>query len=92
MTVRNSAIAGRCLDISEEGMKVECIQSIPPDSHGTVTMTHPAWTLELNMRVAHANSSYVGLMFVYKSDRERTMVARFVASLDQVRSTMRLLR
>lgn len=91
MTLRNSTIAGRCIDISEEGMRVECPRPDLLYSHGTVTMTHPAWTQELNMRVAYTNSTHAGLVFVYRSQRERTMVAQVVASLGHMvcRRTLR---
>ncbi|KAA6464411.1 PilZ domain-containing protein [Acidobacteria bacterium AB60] len=88
MTFWRSDISGRCVDISEEGMKVECPQIDSAHSRGTVTVIHPAWTVEIAVQIAYSTPIHTGLKFIYRSDHERSMVARFVASLGYAVCTM----
>ena len=81
LTAENSTRIGRCRDISNEGMRLELRQPLPPDACGTVSMTFRNETLELNVRVAHAGATQHGMKFIYTSDSERNAVARLVASL-----------
>jgi hypothetical protein len=81
MTLWKSVISGQCVDISEDGMRVECPQVDSLRPRGTVSVIHPQWTLEIDVQVAYSTSTHTGLKFVYRSDRERKMVERFVASL-----------
>jgi hypothetical protein len=73
--------AGRCREISTEGMKVEVRQPLSPDSCGTVQISYQGVALELTVRVAHSSSSHDGVKFVYESDEQRDDVIRLVELL-----------
>jgi PilZ domain-containing protein len=81
MTLRNAVISGQCVDISEDGMRVECPRLDGHLCRGSVTVMHPKWSLEVDVQVAYSTPTHTGLKFLYHSERERNMVARFVASL-----------
>jgi hypothetical protein len=80
-TVHNATLTGRCREISQEGMKLELRQPLPTDSRGMISMSYQDGTLEVKVRVAHAGAKYDGLEFIYESERERSAMARFIASL-----------
>ena len=81
LTLQNSTLIGRCKEISKEGMRLELRQPPPTNSVGTVSISHQGRTLQLKVRVAHAGATYGGLVFMYESEKERSSVAHFVASL-----------
>jgi hypothetical protein len=81
LTADNSTHVARCRDISREGMRLELPQSLPPDARGTVSMTYRDQTLELNVCVAHAAETQLGMKFLYTSDSQRNAVAHLLASL-----------
>jgi hypothetical protein len=74
-------VRGRCKDISREGMRLEFWQPLPPNASGIVSLSYQNQTLEFNVRVAHAGPTHGGMEFVYKSESERSAVARLIASL-----------
>jgi hypothetical protein len=80
-TAHDAATAGRCTEISKEGMRVEFEEPLPPNSRGKVAMSYQDGSLELNVRVAHAGTTHSGLKFICESDEERDAVASLVASL-----------
>jgi hypothetical protein len=46
-----------------------------------VYIRHQDGLLELDARVAHAGETHGGMVFLYKSDRERAAVAELIAVL-----------
>lgn len=80
LAVEQSTLPGRCRDISQEGMRLELSQPLPPDACGTVFLSYRDQPLELSVRVAHTGSAHDGVEFIYKSQLEREAVARLVAS------------
>lgn len=88
MTLARSSLRGQCVDINEEGMRVECPQLDFANARGTVTVVHPQWTSEVEVQVAYTTSTHFGLRFLYRAERERRMVARFVESLGYIVSSM----
>ena len=77
-TIDKSSRTGRCIEISKEGITLlDSGQPLPPDSSGTVTITHQGRPLELSMRVVHPG----GMEFLYKSEEERRAVDHLIASL-----------
>jgi hypothetical protein len=81
LTVENSAMAGRCREISRDGMIFELGQPVLLNTFGTVAITFHDRTIELKARVAHVDGLRAGLEFIYAGDSERTTVAQLVASL-----------
>ena len=80
-TIEQSTLAGRCKDISMEGMRLELSQPLPADACGTVVLSYQDRPLPLSVRVAHVGESYDGMEFIYRSEGEREAVARLIASL-----------
>jgi len=81
LAVEESILAGRCKNISEEGMKLELSRPLPLNARGTVMLICQDRPLELNIRVAYSGKTHDGVEFLYNSDSERIAVAHFVASL-----------
>jgi hypothetical protein len=84
--VQNLMLAGRCTEISVEGMRLEFQEPLPPNSRGTVFMNYQGNTVELKVRIAYAGEMHTGLEFIYESDQERSEVADLVASLAVLQS------
>jgi hypothetical protein len=80
-TVQGSTIAGRCKEISKEGMKVQLQQSVSADTCGTIRLTYLDLSIELPVCVAHAEAGLKGLKFLFESDKDRAAVERLVALL-----------
>lgn len=85
-----STLQGRCRDISQDGMGLQLQQWLPPDTSGTVSLSHQGRRLQLGVRVAYSGESHEGLQFIYKSDRERAEVGRLIASLSSTSRPSRL--
>jgi len=79
-------VSARCREISKDGMTLELLQPLPPNSLGTVSVSYKDWTIGLQARVAHVGATQCGLEFIYESEAERKVVAHFVASLASVQS------
>jgi hypothetical protein len=71
----------RCIEISNEGMKLELYEPFPLNVRGIVSIRRPDGLLELEARVAHVSETYGGMVFAYRSDRERNAVAQLIAAL-----------
>ena len=80
-TERNTTLAGRCTEISKEGLKLELGKPPQCDSCGMVSMCHQGRTLEFCARVVHVGAKDCGLEFIYASDAEQVEVANLVESL-----------
>jgi hypothetical protein len=81
-TVQGSAIAGRCKEISKEGMKVQLQQQVTTGTCGTVQLSYQELSLELAVCVAHAETGGLkGLKFLFESEKDRAAVERLVALL-----------
>jgi hypothetical protein len=80
-TVEQSTVPGRCRNISQEGMRLELRQPLPPDARGTVILSCQDHSLELSVRVTNSGKIHEGVEFIYNSDSERDAVAHLVASL-----------
>jgi hypothetical protein len=78
LTIEDSTLAGRCTEISKEGMRLEVGQALESNALGTVSMNYLGQTLEFRVRVAHVGPANSGLEFIYSSDAERTAMAHIV--------------
>jgi hypothetical protein len=74
-------VAGRCVDISTQGMRLELSRPVAPGSCGTVSLRYQNQTIELNARVTHTGSAHSGLEFLCHSAAEQSAVAHLVALL-----------
>jgi hypothetical protein len=81
LTIHNLTVAGRCREISKEGLKLELRQPLPRDCRGTITLSYRDQTVEVSVRIAHVGARHGGLEFLYESDGERVAVAHLIASL-----------
>ena len=80
-TERNIALAGRCTEISKEGLKVKLGEPLHSNSSGTLFISFPGRTLEFRVRVVHVGATYCGLEFIYSSEAEQIELAHLVESL-----------
>jgi hypothetical protein len=85
-TVKTLTLGARCIEISNEGMKLELQEPFPPNAQGTVSILLPEGLLQLDARVAHAGETHGGIVFLYKSDRERIAVAELIGVLSAFRN------
>jgi hypothetical protein len=81
LTVEDATIAGRCKEISTEGMRLELYEPVAPNSMGMVTMNFESLSVELPARVTHTEPHSAGLKFIYKSERQRKDLERLVTLL-----------
>lgn len=77
----NIDCAGKCMDISKQGMRIEVSQPLLLNACGKVSIRYQDRTLEFNMRVVHVEEMSCGLEFLYESIEEQNEVAHLVASL-----------
>jgi hypothetical protein len=77
----HTSCAGKCIDISKQGMRIEASQSLLLNACGKVSIRYQDRTLEFNMRVVHVEETSCGLEFLYESNEEQNEVAHLVASL-----------
>jgi hypothetical protein len=75
----HGSIAGRCREISKEGMRVELEEPVAAETCGTVNIEYRELSLAIRCCVAHAGSGYDGLKFQFESERDRSAVERLVA-------------
>jgi hypothetical protein len=81
LTLRDSNVAGRCKEISKEGMRVELHQPVLPETPGVVTIHYKDLSFDLRVVVAHAGAGYDGLKFLFESENDRSKVERLVELL-----------
>jgi hypothetical protein len=80
-TERSRTRAGRCTEISKEGLKLEMEEPLESNSCGKVFMCYQGRALEFRARVVHVGAKYCGLEFIYSSAMEQDSVAQLVESL-----------
>ena len=76
--VKDTTIAGRCREISKEGMKLELREPVARDSSGKVSMKFQGRKLEFSVRVVHSDLTNCGVEFLYASESEQIAVAQLV--------------
>jgi hypothetical protein len=81
LTFHEATQAGRCTEISTEGMKIEVQEPLCPDTSGVVHIAYQDVTLDVTVRVAHSSASHDGVRFVYESDEQRDELTRLVEIL-----------
>ena len=81
LTLDGAVIAGRCKEISIDGMQLELRRPLPSDFSGTVALAWHNVHLELRVRLAHTGSRQDALRFLFESEKERAAVADLVARL-----------
>jgi hypothetical protein len=80
-TVQATTLMARCVEISNEGMRLELYEPFPLNARGIVSIRHPDGLLELEARVAHVTDTHGGMVFIYRTDRERSAVAELIAGV-----------
>jgi hypothetical protein len=81
LSLEESTLFGRGIEISTEGMKLDVSGPLAVDTPGAVHVTFQSVSIDLPVRVAHCGSGCDGVQFVYGSDEERDEVIRFIALL-----------
>jgi hypothetical protein len=81
LALDETTIAGRCTEISTDGMQLELRRALPPDFCGVVCLSWQNVYLELQVRLAHTGSRQDALRFIFNSEKERAAVVDLVARL-----------
>jgi hypothetical protein len=81
LAIENSTHAGRCKEISVDGMRLELAERVSANTVGTVTMSFGSLTVELGTRIMHTEPNCAGLKFIYANERQRKDVERLVTLL-----------
>lgn len=81
MTLPNSTIPGRCIEISREGMRVEFLHPISSGVCGSLSLQYRDISLQLRVRVARTASNSEGLEILFESDRDRKAMEHLIALL-----------
>lgn len=76
-----STHAGRCREISLDGMKIEFSEPIVPGVHGFVDLSFEGLSLTLPVRVARCEPDFTAVQFVCESKEQNDAVARLIAFL-----------
>jgi len=77
----DAVVAGRCREISTEGMRLELRRPLPPGFSGVVSLAWRNLHIELRVRLAHSGAGQDALRFVFDSDTERAAIAELVTRL-----------
>jgi hypothetical protein len=77
----DAVVAGRCREISTEGMRLELRRPLPAGFRGVVSLSWQNIHLELRVRLAHSGAGQDALRFVFDSDTERAAMAELVTRL-----------
>ena len=79
LILEGTSIAGRCREISSDGMKVEFLQPVLRNCCGTLRIGRGDSSLEVRARVARTGRDNDGVKFLFESERERRALQRLVA-------------
>ncbi len=79
LTLADSTLFGRCVEISTEGMKLSLPEPLSVDAPGAGRVGFENVSLDLPVRIAHCGAGWDGVQFVYGSDAERDEVIGFIA-------------
>ena len=74
-------VIGRCIDISEAGMRGVFRQPMPVGTMGLLTLNHAPWRTEVNARVAYFSSDQMVLRFVSSHSYEQVKLRQFMQAL-----------
>jgi hypothetical protein len=77
----NQTLAGRCNDVSDEGIRATLDGSTEVGCSGILILRHPACVLEVEAQAAYVDKCQVGLAFLFRSPWERAMTVDFIASV-----------
>jgi hypothetical protein len=81
LSTANETLAGRCLNISTNGIRLDLAPAVLPGEYGTVALRHQDQTIQLKVRVAHTGHEHSGLEFLFDSAAERSIVTDLVNTL-----------
>lgn len=78
---KERVLAGRCTEISKEGLRLDLGEPLQSDSRGTVSVSFQGRALEFCVRVVHVGVRHCGMEFIYSSKAEQMAVASLVESM-----------
>jgi len=81
LIVAQTRIAGRCKEISKEGMTVEFREPLACDATGTVSLSYKNVVLDLCVSITHSGKGADGLKFLFETEDDKAAVERLVALL-----------
>jgi hypothetical protein len=74
-------VAGRCTQISCEGMRLNLTDPLPENFAGTAVIGCSPAALQIRVRRAHGGAREDAFRFIFESDRERLAVAQLVSQV-----------
>ncbi len=83
---------GSCRDISETGIRAEFDDPIAIGDSGLLILRPPTGVLEMRAQVAYIEKRQVGLVFLFETPWERTMMIEFIAAIANDPSTSAIVR
>jgi hypothetical protein len=78
---------GLCRDVSDMGIRAEFDDLIEVGSSGLLILRPPIGVLEIPAQVAYVERRQVGLVFLFQTFWERTMMIEFIAAITKTTST-----
>lgn len=67
-------VDGICRNISGNGLRAELLDPAVVETSGTLTLYHPARTVELDAKVTYVDGAESGFVFLFRSGWEREAV------------------
>jgi len=79
--VGDETFIGICRDVSDTGIRVKLEGSVVVGDSGLLTLRHPMGLFKIEAQVAYIDNAFVGLIFDFETQRERTATAEFMTAL-----------
>jgi hypothetical protein len=79
--VGRETVHGICRDLSGTGVRAEFDGQVIVGSSGQLILHHPSGVLNLEAQVAYIEKNQVGLVFLFKTPSECTLMARLIAAI-----------
>lgn len=73
------ALHGRCINISDAGIRATLDGEVPAGCTGSLILHHPRRTLTLQAIATHLQTGEVGLSFLFASEEQRELIRQFIA-------------
>jgi hypothetical protein len=78
---QGKTLHGLCEDVSTEGIRVTLDGPVIVGSFGLVTFCHSTGVLELEAQVTYIDRGHVGLVFLFQTPSERSIIDSLIVSI-----------
>jgi hypothetical protein len=83
LDLQDSAMSGRCVQISLDGMRGKFDKPLQQKALGTVTIAYRDVLIDVPVQVAHSTPTDEGLTFLFDSDHQRNSVKRLIGLISE---------